>query len=312
MLCLSYFLAMWQPENYPELDAEALRYCSYVLTSIQGMGPPQAVLPPAHGPASMYTHLSTQVFVLIGARIDVNMELFYKLIPAEFHDLAFPMANKIDSAQPLSYKSMCFIQAVFAEKQLVEVAAMIVRSAQLPVYFHKLVQYTCVSVRDKEQQIASHGIPLLHGWSEDLICTNLGLGVFLGTHNPEKIVFSQREVVRLIEVKYYDRLLEVRDLSLTEKFAFASARIALNVKLSPEESGIWDRCPEHAHRLYNSSYAAQKFGFASNEAVLNIHRGCACAHFLVNELASRITTPRLVHIMPPPEKVIEVLPEPDG
>ena len=117
----------------------------------------------------------------------------------------------------------------------------------------------------------------------------------------------------LFETIYVERTLKCTDLPLDQKFAFASARVALNVKHSFLEYQNWDRCPQHVHCFYNQNHAMQLSNINTNKGALELQVGAVCAHYLVNELAVRLTTPGLKHIMPPAgETPAVVRTEPDA
>ena len=303
---------MWQPENYEALSAEGLKYCAYVLTATQGMGPPQAIVPPAHELVKIYTHLSSQMYILLSMGVPLNTSIYYQIIPRQFHDYAFPMANIVDPTKRLNFDSICILQVVLAEKQIVEVAAMLIRTTDPPVYFHKLVHYACLGMRDKEQQVAKHGIPPMHYWAEELPSVKAGLRAFITVYKPQKIVYTQDAVLGLLEDDQAATTLKCADLPNEQKFAFASARVALNVKNSLLDYENWDRCPQHVHCFYNLHHAMQVSNVYTNCGALDLQVGSNCAHFLVNELAVRLTSPGFNHIMPPDEEPdVVIRTEPD-
>ena len=289
---------MWPLGTVHLYEPNVLKYSSYVLSAIQGLNPPQVVVPPEQALEATYTHLAQQVHFLLEVKRPVNLHTYYNLIPTAYREIADPTNFRKIIPMGIEPKTMMVINVLLSNRGYLEVAAMFSSNASAPVYYHSLVKHICSNLQEQVLVLACHGIPATHADAKSMDVIRVELNNFILAHPCEKIICTQDAAIVLLNSEHRAKTIKLPILSLEEKLGFASARMAADVKCSARDLPFLRKCPNSNHARYSVFHAAMNLRLSENEDALYFLLNYNCALFHVNELTLQITAPLLTRDLP--------------
>lgn len=282
-------------------DLRVLHASSHILSVVQGLTPPHKTTLPMSLLPKTFEHLSHQIRYLLDSQLPVNLTVYNNLVPNEFKTLADPLQYVPSLPVFSSRKCLVFISIVAVGSKILEVAALTAPTDGVISQFHRLINFVVEGENEKTAQIIDHGLGGNHLLGCSLSDCIGQLNFYLGVNNPDAIVISDNLVRSLVSPALQVKIVKLTELPMEQKFAFASARIALKIKKSTTVSGTLKRCPDSYHAAYDFFQAAYHDKLTTKEGYYKNLVGYECASYKVNEMCLRVTAPILRR--PPPKPI---------
>jgi len=287
---------MWRNQPAVHADHEALKYCAFVLGSIQGFTPPHSVNIPALRTSSVIELLAQQVWHLERLNTVLNMRLYYELIPEAFREMAKPVGfvGMEPDGSEFTEKT-ALIYCLKAEQQIVEVVILVIELDGRTTYFHRLVRYHCDNIREREALIAEHGIPPTHPMAVEWPLVSLELNDFLRREKPEVIIGTQKIVMQILDPEFQPKYERYKQLPWDERPGLHAYYFAIKIKYL-RESHIYHKCPFHCHERYDITFSNLKNLDGTNAGYSKFIGGYRCAHTDVNEMYFQLRDSRMIRL----------------
>jgi len=284
---------MWRKQVVMTASADCLRYCAFILCSCMGFVPPKVVTIPVNMGRDVIEILARQVWHLQNLGMNINLRLYYELIPVEYHENARP--EDFTLMDEIFYEQKtCLICVVEDRGKVLEIAALNMDTGNQHSYYHRVIKYTPTGMRERMTVINSHGIPENHPTAAEYPIARLELEKFLTKENPDLILIQQPKINDIIAHRWSGKVERVRELGWDERSGLYSYHFALRIKYATVNETGWENCPFHYHDRYDITQANMAFLDGSNNGYVRFISGYDCALFEVNEMCHRYKDGRLL------------------